>query len=271
MQSFPAIPGVDDAPASLFDGGHLWLQEWVDGGLLRFQLQDGGLLRFGDDDRVFDPGAVPVGYRCAVRHVREAFDRDGLRDAVDDPESVVFFGVASRYERATYDWSEMPAFLGFDVWNGADDEFLPPDAVERTFDRLGLTPLKAVTKEVRATDFDPGNYEVPASNWRDGPAAGVLVRNKTGDRARIDGPVLGDPPEAFEGDVEDAVKAYATRDRIEAARSAVGRDVDQVTDRVVETVAREEYTRLFGDDGSVDPAAFRSAVAERASRLLGAE
>lgn len=271
MQAFPSIPGVDDAPASLFDGGHLWLQEWVDGGLLRFQLQDDGLLLFGNDERVFDPGAVPVGYRCAVRNVREAFDRDGLRAAADDPASVVFYGVAPRYERVAYDWNRTPAFLGFDVWNAATGKFLPPDAVERTFERLGLTPLNAVAKEARATDFDPGSYTVPASNWRDGPAAGVLVRNKTGDRAKLAGPGLDDAPAPFEGDVADAVEAYATRDRVEAARSAVGRDVDQVTERVVETVAREEYGRLFGDDGGVDPVAFRSGVAERVSRLLGAE
>ncbi|MFC3476578.1 hypothetical protein [Halobacterium litoreum] len=266
MQAFPALPDVESAPVGLFNAGHLWVQEWVAGGPLRFQLGGDGLLRFGDGERVFPPGEIPVGYRAAAREVRERLDRGALRDALDDTETATFFGVAPRFEGVDYDWARTPAFLGFDA--RVEGDFLPPDAVERTFERLGLTPLNAVAKEVRATDFDPGSYDAPVSAWRDGPAAGVLVRNKTGDRAvrRFDTAVEVAP---FEGDAEAAAAEFATRERIEAAADEVGSDVDAVAERVVETLARERYAVLFGDDAGVDPAAFQSAVAKRASRVVG--
>ncbi|AHG03920.1 hypothetical protein HALDL1_10130 [Halobacterium sp. DL1] len=274
MQEFPPMPPVESAPASLFDGGHLWLQEWVDGAPLRFRLLESGLLQFASDEESLDPEDVPLGYRRAVRHVRENFDRDVLRSALDDVESAVFFGVAPRRQSVDYDWSRTPPFLGLDVWTADGDRLLPPDAVEALYERLGLQPVNTVQKELRATDFDPGEYELPTSNWYDGPAAGVLIRNKTGDRARLAGPALGELPEPFDGDAAAAAEQFVTDERVDSAAEVLQSegqqaDVDAVVERVVEGVAREEYARLFGEDASVDPDAFRSAVAARASRVLG--
>lgn len=269
MQQFPPVPDVADAPESLLDGGHLWLQEWVTGGPLRFRLRSSGLLEFGDDDRVFDDDAIPPGYRHAVAHVRESFDRARLRDALDDESAVVFLGVATRNEGLDYDWDRTPSFLGVDVWT-PDGGFRPPDAAEALFDQLGLTSLNAVAKEVRADSFDPGSYDLPESAWRNGPAAGVLVRTKPGDRARLRRDWAR--PDSYRGDASDLADEEVTDARIEAAVENLahrGRpaDVDAVTDRVVAVVAREAAARAFDD--AVDEAAFRSAAAERVSRVLG--
>jgi hypothetical protein len=269
MQSFPRIPDVAAAPPSLFDGGHLWVQEWVVGAPLRFQLAESGLLRFGDDERTFDSGSVPVGYRGAVEQVRTNFDRERFRAAVEDVESVTFFGVATRFEGVTYDWERLPAFLGVFVWDEDREEYLPPDAVAQLFDRLGLEPVNAVEKEVRASDFDPGADAPPPSAWRDGPAAGVLVQNKTGDWAKL---VAADPEiTEFDGGAADAASEFAPAERLERTAAELGdsADIDAVVDAVVADVAREEYARVF--DGNVAPGAFRSAVAERAGRVLGGE
>lgn len=269
MQSFPRIPDVAAAPASLFDGGHLWVQEWVVGAPLRFQLAESGLLRFGDGERAFDPSSVPVGYRRAVEQIRADFDRERFRAAVDEVESVTFAGVATRYEGVTYDWDELPAFLGLFVWDEDREEYLPPDAVARLYDQLGLDAVNAVRKEVRASDFDPGADAPPPSAWRGGPAAGVLVQNKTGDWAKL---VAADPEiTEFNGGAADAANEFATTGRLERTAAELGDsgDIDAVVDAVVADVAREEYARVF--DGNVAPGAFRSAVAERAGRVLGEE
>jgi hypothetical protein len=260
------VPDAAEAQSPFADG-HLWIQEWVGGAPLRFQLADSGLLRFGDDEGVFDAGAVPVGYRSAVEYVRSAFDRERFRAAVDDVESVTFVGVATRFEGVAYDWGALPPFLGLFVYDEDRDAYLPPDAVAQLFDRLGLEPVNAVEKEVRAADFDLASYDLPASAWRDGPAAGVLVQNKTGGRVkRVDAAPAAD---SFEGDAAGAASEFADAARLEAAADRLAdADLDAVVDAVVADVAREEYARLFGDRG-VDPAAFRSAVAERASRVLG--
>ncbi|NEU58799.1 RNA ligase family protein [Halorussus sp. MSC15.2] len=298
MKQFPAVPRADDAPSDLLDSGHLWIQERVDGAHLRFRLRESGLIEFGDRRRTYDAHEIPLGYRRAVRHVRESFDREALRATRDDPSSVVFFGEATVRRAIDYDWDRTPPFLGFDVWDAAerdsagnrsgsddaDGRFLPPDAVERAYDRLGLDAVNAFEKEVRAADFDPDSYEVPDSAWYDGPAAGVVVRNKTGQRAVIphpdvrgsdDGP-SADDPSPTEASADELAAAYATDQRIQSVvgeLEASERPVtfDAVFDRLVEDIAREEYADLFDGDRSVDASAFRSAVAARTQARLDAE
>lgn len=269
MRAFPPLPTVADAPPSLLDG-HLWIQEWVCGGPLRVQLRESGLLRFGDADRIFDHDDVPRGYRHAVRHVRERFDRDALRAALEDVESAVFYGTATRQQPLDYDWAAIPGFLGFDVYHAGEDRFLPPDAVETLYDRLGLTPLPAVTKEVRGADFNPDDYAVPESLWRDGPAAGVLVRNKTGDHALLHAEST-EPPEsvAFDADPADLATQFVTAARVNRAReAATSGGIDETVERVLDLLAREEYARLYSDDAPVDVDAFEAAAGDRTRRLL---
>ncbi|WP_327054131.1 RNA ligase family protein [Halomicrococcus gelatinilyticus] len=275
MKQFPAVPDVEEAPDSLLAGGHLWLQESVDGALLRFQLRDSGMLRFGDRDRTFDAGEIPPPYRHAVRHVRENVDRSALRDAVDDVASVVCFGVATHQHAVDYDWDRTPSFLGHDVWFADDERFLPPDAVEKLYSGIGLRPVNAFRKEVRAVDFDPDAYGIPASEWYDGPAAGVVVRNKRGVRAAISNPEVRTPdePDALDASAVDLARAYATDRRFERVAdglAASGRPVtaDALFERVFETVVREEHRRLFVEGRDLDVSAFRSELASLTQRFV---
>lgn len=287
MKSFPPTPTAEEAP-DLFESGHLWLLEQVQGAPLRVQLQSSGLLRFGDGRRAYDDAdELPLSMQAAVRHVRENFDREALRGAVDDPESVVIFGVATRYEGVEYDWARLPACLGVDVWAASGESeggeggcadgkgaFRPPDAAQAIVQRLGLQPANVLERERRARDLDPPEYEMPASNWDDGPAAGVLVRNKRGGRAVLRNPDVGEEPEPLDLPAEELAAGYATSeqfDRVAAALRERGRSVtvDELRDRVVEGIVRENYARITAGREHLDAAAFRSAVAERARAYLG--
>jgi hypothetical protein len=281
---------VAEAPSALFDRGHVWIHELVDGDPVRFRMQRDGQLRFGDAIRPFG-GDVPPAYAHVVRHVRERFDREALREAVDDVESVVFFGRAMHRRGVDYEWERTPSFLGTDVWSATTDDYLLPDRVEKIYRRLGLEPLDPLESEVRAADFDPGSYAFPQSAWYDGPAAGVLVRNKTGLRARLSNPAVGETPgsaagtdragagksEAGVGGDETAAEAfarrYATTDRLASVARRLreeGRPVtfDALFERTVETVTRAQHHRLFGGQDDVDLRAFRSAVAARTRAYL---
>lgn len=259
-----------DAP-ELLDEGHLWLLELVEGAPLRFELQDSGLLRFGDATREYsDADDLPLSMQAAIRHVRERFDREALRTAVEDPTAVTFFGVATRNEGVPYDWDRLPPFLGTEIRD--DDGFRPPDATEAIFEHLDLQPANALERERRARDFQPARYEFPGSPWRDGPVAGVLIHNKRGGRAVLPNPgleadvAIDRNPAPLEGTPEELAERFATPERFQAiAESLRERDwavtVDALLDRVVEGVARENHVRLAARREHLDPAAFRSAVA----------
>ena len=265
MQPFPETPTLGDAPDDLFEQGHLWLQEWVVGAPLRFQVTETGLA-FGDDRRVFEQWAEPPGYGHAVRTVRERFDEAAFRDAVDAPGEYTFLGVATRNEGVDYDWSRLPGFLGVDL-HGPGRGFRPPDVADQAFTRLGLDPVNALRKELPARDIRPDRYAFPASAWYDGPVAGVLARNKRGGRAlvRNDAVTGTDPPAVTP---EDLVAESVTAARIDRTVAALGdgASVDAVLDRLVETLVREHYAAL-GD--RFDAAAIRSAAAEPVARRLG--
>lgn len=270
MYPYPSLPDVADAPADLLDRGHLWLQEWVAGALVRFRVDETGVT-VGDHERVFDRWEEPLEYRHVARHVRERFDREAFLAGVDAPGEHVFVGTATRDEGVTYDWDRLPSFLGWSV-HSADRGFLPPDAAERAFDRLGLAPLNAFEKEVATRDFRLDRYEVPASTWYEGPAAGVLLRNKRGEHAVHRNPdceVADAPPRP--PDVLTLVESFVTPERVDHVAAELGgrraADVGEMVDRLVEALARERY-RTVVEPAGFDVDAFRAATAERVARSL---
>lgn len=275
MKRYPAVPDVDDAPRALLEEGHLWVQELLDGAHLRFQLRASGEVVFGDRERTWRGDDVPLAYQHAVEHVRTELDREALRAAVDDVESVVFFGEAMHRQSIDYDWHRVPSVLGFDVWDADREQFLPPDAVERVFMRLGLEPINTFRKEVRASDFGADAAEIPASAWRDGPSAGLFVRNKTGARATFPNPDLewDATVEALDGTPEELAARLATDERFRRAAAALESGDRPVThERLFEHVFREilraNHRRLEHGRTDVEPSALRSAVAARAQAWL---
>ncbi|MFA9426355.1 RNA ligase family protein [Natronorubrum sp. A-ect3] len=268
MKDYPPIPCVETAPDCLFESGHLWLLEKIDGAPLRFQLQPSGLIRFGDRNRVYDDSDdIPAPYQHAVRHVREHLERDALRSAVDDVEDVVFFGEATHHHTIEYDWERTPSFLGFDVWSATADAFRPPDTVDGIFRGIGLEPVNAIERELHTRDFDPDSYTVPESAWYDGPAAGVVIRNKRGDRAKLLHPDFQDVDETapVDSSAEELAAEYATRRRLENVAGMLEDRGQSVTfetlyERVLEDIAREKHTQLYGEKGTLELGTFRSEV-----------
>jgi len=269
MKQFPSIPRVADAPDDLLREGHLWLLEKVDGANFRFYLQSSGLLQFGDRSRIYDDHEdVPGPYQHAVRHVQTNLDRDALRNAVDDVEAITFFGEAMHHHTIDYDWDQTPSFLGFDVWSDDAGRFLPPDRVEQIFERLGFQTVPVIERERPAKYFDPSSYEIPDSQFSDGPAEGVVLTNKRGQRAKLLHPDFQEVDDTVpvEADAQTLAKKYATERRFEKLAAKLDDRGHPVTfDRLyalaLEDIVREEHKRLFHGSDPIDMSAFRSEVA----------
>jgi len=131
---------------------------------------------------------------------------------------------------------------------------------------------------VNARDFDPEAYAIPDSAWRDGPAAGVVVRNKRQGRGKLRSG-YGDGrgrdrsgsrrSRRYRGDRFE----YATDDRFERVvddldRRNAGATVDAVADRVVEAIARETPVRFGEGSKGTAPDRVRAAIIERARVAL---
>ncbi|WP_435182616.1 hypothetical protein [Halobellus sp. EA9] len=277
MQSLPETPELTP-PTDL--SGHLWVQELSTGGRLRFQVTAAGGLAFATPDETDTTvTALSAPYRRAAWRLREALDRDAVRSAVDDPETITFVGRATWNEGVDYPWRDVPAFLGSDVWSDRTDRFLPPDAATAAFERLGVPTLPAVAKEqpVSRTDLsqytDPDGF--PSSAWRDGRAAGVLLRDKTGTRAQAWRPVTtATGPDRDDPSVADVVTRHATEERIAETVARLDAteyapSVEAVRDRVVADITRERYPELYRDgDPVVSMRALDSAIAESVQRYL---
>lgn len=290
MNRYPEVPDRPEDAPSVLDGGHLWIQEKIEGSQLRFRLTPEGTIEFGDRERTFTSGEEPLSLEPAASHVRRSFDRTAFRQAVEDPTDYVFFAVATHRGRLPYDLDRLPPVLGFDIYDAADDSFLSVDAVSSIFDRLGLEPVNALQKELRAVDFHPDRYEFPGSAWYDGPVPGVVIRNKRGGRLQLRNDAVdleerSDPPMSEGGD-EGRTATEADNDgAASAAEGAADSDprsiaetlclpelveaaaaeaettaFEPVFDRVLDRIVRTHYPRLFGEGRSIDEAAFRSAL-----------
>lgn len=269
MHPYPSIPALDSAPEELLDGGHLWIQELIDADLLRFRIGDSGGLQFGDRSTVFQSGDIPMKYRYATRFVERSLEYEAALSA--DLDGVVFYCVATHERTVPYDWGRIPPVLGIDVRDG--ERFLPPDAVEQAFERLGLSPVNTFEKEVRAADFDPESYTVPESNWYDGQAYGVVLRSKTGERATIRAEQFREPEERRSTTVDPAkiVDEFATPKRLERAATTLserGRtpDSESVFDHLFDRLLRQEHRALV--EGDADLGTVRARLSERINESL---
>jgi hypothetical protein len=292
------MPPLSETPPSFFDSGHVWIQEYLDGALLRFQMDESGLLVFGDSNRIFDPDAHPPHFEEAIARIRADFDRDRFREGTNDPAAYTFFAVVPLGGRIDYDWNEMAPVLGVDIWNGETADFVAEDVLERVFDRLGLPILPVLEKERPVRDVDPDRFEMPESRWGDEAAAGVLFRKKHGVRTFVlredfRAPSGGEYwyPERVsgadnngavdEGEPESVLETVITKARIDRPGGGSTPQVDpshdfdasgirDIVDSLCRDIARERYAS-FQSLLERDPSRFRHLVEERVRRVLTEE
>jgi hypothetical protein len=268
MKRFPRIKYPSDPSTRGLFNQEVVVTEKLDGANFRFQLQESGLLRFGDRSRIYEgPYSVPDPYQHAVRHIQDHLDRDALREALEDVEDVVFFGEAMHQHAIKYNWDQMPSFLGFDIWIDSAEAFRPPDAIEQIFEHIGLQSVNVFERERRGKYFDPDSYTIPQSAWYDGPAEGVIIRDKRGHRAKLLHPDFREVDETILVDAaaEDLAAKYATDRRFKKLVAKLTDRGESVTtktlsDRVFADIVREEHKQLYHRKETIDMDAFRSAI-----------
>lgn len=278
MHEYRTIDPIAEMPDTYLDQGHFWVQEYVTGQILRFQMEPSGLLTLGGPETIFDPDSIPLHYRQGVETLRAELDRDRLREGTESVDNYTFFGVVPLASGIGYEWSELPAFLGLDIWDGTNERFAPEDVTERVFNTVGLEPAPIFQKEVPARAIGADRYSIPEATWGEGPAAGILLRKKNDRPAFLNGESSHErpwqPQEAQQIDnqeLETWVESAVTRETLESLQAELGMTPEQTTPNgVARAVATELARREFDSIGHIvesAPDRFETTIQERISSI----
>ncbi len=274
MKRFPDTPALSEAPELT---GHLWIQVLPTGLPLRFQVENTGLLRFGDEERVYESQEdLPLPYRAAAAEVIRSLDRGALESATGETSELTFFGVATVNRGVDYSWSDVPKFLGVDVYSESREGYLPPDAASSGFRRLDVATPPVLEQEVDSRYADLDSYltdQPPNLKEYNGAAAKVLLRDKSEGRGEVEYDISEGGGEEDRAEVEDMVDGYMTEEQVMSVASEAGVEgqvsVDTVVEVAVNDLVRRRYSTLYsGGDLLVEERELRSLIAEKVARQM---
>jgi len=121
-------------------------------------------------------------FKDAIDWIRENVDAEKL--AKEDTYSknkenprYTFFAENMVKHSLDYDWDETPQVIGFDVYSHEAERYLSWGTARSMFKDHGI-PVAPVVDKKTVEEFDPENYEIPESNYRDGKMEGVVIINK---------------------------------------------------------------------------------------------
>lgn len=184
--------------------GTVVILEKIDGANFRWKLHENGNLLFGSRKTLFKEHGEPApfdrinkSFRPAVQEVKDTVDIDVLRDILTDTGSLWFFGESLHKHTLNYDaWngrhpdieSEIPNYLGFDVYAEEDSRFLSHSEVVDIHEKLNLSTVPLINRG-DASEFTVESITVPESKYRTpdpdadnefdkkGLAEGVVIKN----------------------------------------------------------------------------------------------
>lgn len=269
----------------------LYLQEKMDGANFRFTLaanvegvnarQPNQELVFGSRNCIYKYDKdTNKSFRHAVEYVKQEIDRTAMLNLAKDYGGVTVFGEAMHPHTLEYDWDEVPSFLGFDIWSHDEERYLDPFVVESRMETLDLPFVPTIP----LNEWEPSD-DIPRSEYRDGPAEGVVIKNSTtGQRAKVrseefkevhGGPTGGD--EEYDGD--DSIplaRKFTTEARVKkhihkaenVGRTVGMEDMEWFWELVFEDIIEEEYDEIFLGNYQIDTKDFRSEVASLTANYL---
>lgn len=297
MKKYPKIKRIgDEQNSGILSSGRLYVQEKLDGANFRFTRQrnieeeyhdEGRDLVFGSRNIIYkNEKDVDDNFWHAIEFVREQIELAPLSLAEDHYGSLVFYGEAMHPHTLDYNWDEIPSFIGFDIYSVEHEEFLGYADMEHVFDSIGLqqAPVLYCGPAEEYVDDTP---EVPESEYRNGIAEGIVIKNlTTGQRAKVRSEkfkekhgLLGqsNTPEEYEPtDAEVLAQTYTTEARVLKMIHKMddeGHDIEMAMmedlwRRVFDDIIEEEYTEIFLGNHTIDTKEFRSEVANRCAMFL---
>jgi len=128
------------------DNDEIIVQEKMDGANFRFTIKDGKII-FGSRTQQItsDDGEdvnVQKGFATCLKYIRETISFKEYN------EGFIYYGECMIKHTMSYDWDNIPRFLGFDIYSIKEGQFMPYAFMEDAFTNLGLKVVP------RIHDFD---------------------------------------------------------------------------------------------------------------------
>jgi hypothetical protein len=170
----------------------LIFKEKMDGANFRFTVKE------VDGEPKFFFGSKNVEYKINGEPDYEENVDKRFKDAIDwireniDPEKVAGEVIKRNSERGfrytifcenmvkhslEYNWGETPQVIGYDIYSHKEERYLNWSSAKQMLESWGIPTVPVVDCKT-VEEFDPENYEIPESNYRDGKMEGVVIINQ---------------------------------------------------------------------------------------------
>lgn len=169
LKKYPKIKHIGDPKTRDIDlKGKIFITEKYDGCNFRFRIKNGEII-------------------CGTRNtiINDKPDKqfinvfNYIKDKVEvkeEYEKYTFFGENMMPHSIEYDWDKIPQFLGFDIYNHDKNRFVSWDKALKIFDEIGLETVRTIDV-VFAENLSEKDMEIPESEFRDGKAEGIVLKN----------------------------------------------------------------------------------------------
>jgi len=297
MKKFSKIKRVGhDQNQGMFDNpdDELIIKEKLDGANFRFTHSrnvdgvEGPRLVFGSRNVIYkNEKDTDSRFEHAVEHVREHVSPNDFIEHVEDgDDSLTIFGEAMHEHTLDYAWDDVPSVLVFDAYSERDG-WLSWQSVRAIARRLGLETAPEVYFQRQYEDISELPDEIK-SEYRDGPAEGIVVRSPTlGLRAKSRSEDFldkhaGGAPSVVKGRTDDSAELarkllaqepwvdkwiHKYRDRDRTIEMAIMEDLwRDVFDDIIE----EEYETIMLGNWDINTKDFRSIIASHVAEQLQA-
>lgn len=287
MKKYPKLryPGEEETQG-LFATGTVVIQEKLDGANFRFTWDPNDGLTFGSR-RTWGDGLQEEQFAEPIWYIDSYVNRDALETLYEERGRLLFFGEAMNPHTISYDWEEMPEFIGFDVWDVAGEGFLDHDEAYGIFDAIDL-PTAPVIDVIEAEEWEDYDFSCPVSEYYDGKAEGVAFKNHdTGvygkfvreDFKEKNNQTFGKPKKYQESGAEKMAYQYVTEARVEKAAYKLRDEggwgdlkmemMEELPEQVIRDMAEEEAGNIFmGENWEIDTAELRSIISSRCASIL---
>lgn len=194
IHAYPKIAYPHQQLPSLLDGDDatIVVQEKLDGGNTRLALYPDGTRVYGSKKNLHGttPDDVPAFFTRVAEYLHDTITPELQQTLTDEHGAITLFFENMMYHSLDYDWDDVPPAFLLDAYPHATDTFVDIDELDRIAaalsltttpitDKLSLTELDGYFTTTDDGDVEFTDYPIPESQYRDGPAEGVVFKNYT--------------------------------------------------------------------------------------------